>query len=197
MIVTDLKQAKKYKDDIHIYIDDEYNSTVFIDYILKFGIKIGFEISESILEEIKFLSAQRKLFNLSVLYIARRLRSENEIREYIKKKIFSYKYDKEKINVDEIIKKLYEYHYLDNVEFAKLWASERVKRGIGPFRLQMELHAKGIDLETIKMVLKDLSVDEKSNAEKKLAEKYLRNKTFKSEAEKQWKLKQYLRSRGF
>jgi regulatory protein len=197
MVLTNLALAQKNKDRVHLYFNDEYRGTVYIDFIIKYNIKIGDDINQEILDEIFSLSNNKLLFSLSVGYIFKRLRSEKEIREYISRKIITYKMNPFLVNIDSIVSKLYEYKYLNEELFAKSWAKSRLQKGFGPTRIQMELQQKGIEKNLSDNTLYNLSEEDKLNEVNRLTEKFLKKRTFANEREKEWKLSQFLRSRGF
>ncbi|MEI7604520.1 MAG: regulatory protein RecX [bacterium] len=197
MNITGIKQAKKDTNRVHLYENEKYIGTVYIDMLLKYHITERENVDDDDINKALTESNNLKLFNLSVSYIARRARSEREIKNYISQKIFKYKWNPENINTNVIIDKLYNYKYLDDKSFAEMWVKERIKKGKGPVRLRQELIMKGVDKEIINEALHNIDIEDENISKEKLTEKYLKNKIFKSEIEKKWKLSQYLRSRGF
>ena len=72
-----------------------------------------------------------------------RLRSENEIRQRLKRKKF------EETLIDETISFLKENGFVDDRVFAKAWISSRIKRPLGLKRLRQELKIKGVSEDII------------------------------------------------
>ena len=197
MKITQIQQHKRNKNMVHLYVDDVYKASVYIDEMLKSGLVIGKEVDEEALNEAIRNSRNYHLLNLCLGFIAHRSRSEKEIRDYIKKKIYTYKYDPHDIDADAIVEKLSKYHYVNDDSFAENWATARIKKGVGPYRLKLELAQKGIDKEKISEVVNNLDRESIENAKQMLSEKYLKKHKFKDDREKDWKLKQFLMSKGF
>lgn len=197
MIITDIVQAKKDRERAHIYGDGKYVGTLYLDQILDYHLKINDEITPDEFGKILSDSINKKLFNLCLNFISRRQRSEKEIVDYINKKIYTYKYEKDAVDINQIIDKLKYYNYINDQSFAKLWMDSRIKKGIGPRRIRLELAQKGVEKEIINEVIPEINEEDKDIAIEKLTKKYLRKHIFKNESEKKWKLKQYLMSKGF
>lgn len=197
MHITEIKKAKKDPNRVHLYIDERYIGTIYIDFLVKYKIKTDGAIDKELLDEVITESNNLKLFNLCINYILRRLRSEKELKEYISKKTYTYKWDPLKVDTNGIINKLKDYKYINDEEFADSWVNSRIRKGIGPGRLRMELMMKGVDKNIIENIIYAIPEEDIESQKQKLSEKYLRSKRFKDDREKDWKLKQHLMSRGF
>ena len=197
MIITDFKAGKRDKNRIHVYMDGTYKGTVYIDYLIECHYKIGDEVSEEAFNQLLEISLSKRLLNLSLRYVGVRQRSEQEIIDYLNTKAFKEGFKLKQEARDEIIKTLKKYSYVNDKVFANIWTKSRIAKGVGPKKLRLELQAKGISKNIIEEVLSQIEDNSKSEAIEKLSEKFLRNKIFDSENEKQWKLKQYLYSKGF
>lgn len=83
-------------------------------------------------------------------YLGVRNRSEKEIRDYLNKK----KAPQEVI--EQIIKRLYEYKFLNDEAFARSWVRSRARsRPRGRRLLEIELKQKGIEKDLIEKVLNE------------------------------------------
>ena len=197
MIITDFKVAKKDRNRIHIYIDDIYKGTIYIDYVVEYGLKLGSEITQNKLDEIVNISNNKKLFNECLRYVGIRQRSEKEIKEYIYKKAQKAKFIINENNIDEIINNLKKYNYINDEAFASLWVTTRINKGVGPQKLKMELIQKGVEKVIIEQIISTIDEETKTKEIQKITQKYLKTRSFTNEYEKKWKLKQYLMSKGF
>ena len=140
------------------------------------------------LSEFKKLSEYGKLYQRTLEWVLSRPRSEKETSDYLYKKIYEKKLDKEYIN--QIIEKLEKKKYLNDEAFAKWYVENRfVKKGISKKRLSLELAKKGISREIVERVLKDSGRDEKEEILKIIAKKRARYDDDK--------LIQYLGRQGF
>ena len=139
-----------------------------------------------------------RYYNLSLRYLSYRPRSEKEISDYLKKKASSSPSLTDDI-IDQIIEKLKEYKFIDDVGFAKFWVEQRPKFKRKPIRIiEYELKQKGIDSNLIEEILstfddKDLDLE---NA-KKLAEKKLDFYRGLDVRKRREKVMNYLLRKGF
>ena len=151
-VITDLKQGVKNPDRVNVFVDSKFSFSLDVAQVVDLKIKIGRKITEEELAELQQASEFGKLYQKTLEWVLMRPRSEKETRDYIFKKVFEKKLDKD--YVDEIINKLKNKKYLDDYKFSEFWVENRfVKRGISKKRLQMELMKKGVALEIINEVL--------------------------------------------
>lgn len=163
--ITKIAPQVKNKSRFNIFLDGEYVCALNSFTIAKNRLKVGDEIDTLKLTEIQRQDEGAAAFEKAVDYIALKSRTEKEIRKYLA--------DKDIIGViaDEIIAKLYEYHFLDDSVFASNFVANR-RKVWGVKRLKMELRRRGVDDLIIEEVLEEMPPqnDEALN----LAEKYVR-----------------------
>lgn len=151
-VITDLKQGVKNENRVNVFVDGKYSFSLDISQVVDFHLKKGLEISEEQLEEYKRASEFGKLYQRTLEWVLVRPRSEKETYDYLYKKIYEKKLDKEYIN--RIINRLKEKKYLNDGTFARYYVENRfVKKGISKKRLRMELMKKGVAANTIDEVL--------------------------------------------
>lgn len=84
------------------------------------------------------------LVNTSVKYIDRRLRSINELRDYLKNK------EEDTIIIEEVIDKLIDYKYLDDDRFTKAFIKDKLNfTNWGDYKIKNELKRLGVNEEII------------------------------------------------
>ena len=187
--ITELKQGVRNPDRVNVYVNSKFAFSLDISQVVDFGIKIGREISEEELEEFKKASEFGKLYQRTLEWVLTRPRSEKECRDYLYKKIFEKKLDKNYI--DRIIVKLAEKNYLNDARFAEYYVENRfVKKGVSLKRLKMELMKKGVSKEIIEEVLADTDRNDIEELEKMILKK-------RSKYPDDEKLTQYLCRQGF
>jgi regulatory protein len=187
--ITELKQGVRNPDRVNVYVNSKFAFSLDISQVVDFGIKIGREISEEELEEFKKASEFGKLYQRTLEWVLTRPRSEKECRDYLYKKIFEKKLDKNYI--DRIIAKLAEKNYLNDARFAEYYVENRfVKKGVSLKRLKMELMKKGVSKEIIEEVLADTDRNDIEELEKMILKK-------RSKYPDDEKLTQYLCRQGF
>ena len=152
LTVTGLKQGVKNPNRVNVFVNDEYEFSLDVTQVVDFKIKVGMEISPEQLLEYKKASEFGKLYQRALEWVLVRPRSVKETSDYLYKKIYEKKLDKEYIN--KIIDRLVEKKYLDDLAFARWYVENRfVKKGISRKRLKMELTKKGVSSEIIEEVL--------------------------------------------
>lgn len=84
------------------------------------------------------------LADTSVKYIDRRLRSINELRDYLKNK------EEDTIIIEEVIDKLIDYKYLDDDRFTKAFIKDKLNfTNWGDYKIKNELKRLGVNEEII------------------------------------------------
>lgn len=84
------------------------------------------------------------LVDTSVKYIDRRLRSINELRDYLKNK------EEDTIIIEEVIDKLIDYKYLDDDRFTKAFIKDKLNfTNWGDYKIKNELKRLGVNGEII------------------------------------------------
>ena len=84
------------------------------------------------------------LMDTSVKYIDRRLRSINELRDYLKNK------EEDTIIIEEVIDKLIDYKYLDDDRFTKTFIKDKLNfTNWGDYKIKNELKRLGVNEEII------------------------------------------------
>ena len=152
MKITELKQGVKNPNRVNVFVDGKYEFSLDVTQVVDFKIKVGMEISPEQLLEFKKASEFGKLYQRALEWVLVRPRSIKETSDYLYKKIYEKKLDKEYIN--RIIDRLVEKKYLNDFEFAKWYVENRfVKKGVSLKRLRMELMKKGVAAEIIDEVL--------------------------------------------
>ncbi len=205
--VTDIKEAVRDKNRVNIYIDDKFFCSLDISQVVDLHIKIGRELDEETLTQLKRASEFGKFYARALEYALMRPHSAREISDYLKRKTLSRKirvkdrktgeyavrqkdgYDATLVPL--VFSRLEERGYIDDYRFAELWVENRnVSKGASVKKLRVELQQKGIDNKVIDEVLSNTSRDEKEELRKMIARKA---KKYPDEQ----KLIQYLLRQGF
>lgn len=139
-----------------------------------------------------------RYYNLTLRYLSYRPRSEKEVEDYLKEKQKKSESLTSEM-VEEILKKLREYKFINDSEFAKFWFDQRSKFKRKPIRVvEYELNQKGINKQIIEEVLSGLdSKDLDLENAKKLAAKKLDFYRNLDPKKRQEKVMNFLLRRGF
>jgi regulatory protein len=169
MKVTKLLSQKKDPSRVNIYIDGEFFCGLSLDSIAKFNIYVDRDIEGEELDEILFEELKNRFLTRAFSYISRSIRSEFQLRRYLKdlsikkKGVWYSDVDKDSIEnlVNEVVEKLKEYDYLDDERFAEEFILSRIKnKPRGKNILLSELMSKGINKEIALEKLEKLVEDE-------------------------------------
>ncbi len=150
--ITDLKQGVKNPNRVNVFLNGKYEFSLDLTQVVEFKLKVGLEISPEKLAEYKSASEFGKLYQRALEWVLTRPRSEKEVYDYLYKKIYEKKLDKD--FAGEITRRLKSKNYINDKNFAEWYVENRfVKKGISRKRLKMELMKKGVSQEIIDEVL--------------------------------------------
>lgn len=155
MKITAIQQQVKRPERYSIFVDGKYSFSFGESALLEQGLRIGQELSEQEVHELKKRSSDDKIYNAAIRYIAMRQRSEWEITSYLERK------SAEPALQTQILNKLSDYGYVDDEKFAAAWVeNRRLLRPISKRKLQQELKVKRVSNEVIEKVLQGDETDE-------------------------------------
>ena len=158
--ITSIRQAVKNPERVNVFVNGKYNFSLDVTQLFSVKLKVGQEILVEQLSELQKLSEFGKLYQRTLEWVLVRPRSEREVFDYLNKKIYEKKLDKNYII--QIIEKLKNKKYLDDLKFAEWYVENRfVKKGVSQKRLKMELMKKGVSQKIIEQVLANSGRDEK------------------------------------
>ncbi len=195
-VITKISVQKHNKDRYSIFTDsgggEEYAFSVDEDVLIKYNLKKGMQLDDFSVTEMLFQDDIRKAYNMGINYLAHRMRSEAEVRDYLKKKEIS-----EPV-MNEAIRKLYEYKFLNDEEFANSFVRTQLNTtDKGAKVIKLELKEKGISPDLIAKAIKEVSFYDELEKAIKLSEKYAqKNKKDSSRILKQ-KIEQMLHRKGY
>jgi regulatory protein len=195
-VITKISVQKHNKERYSIFTDsgrgEEYAFSVDEDVLIKHNLKKGMELDDFSVTEMLFQDDIRKAYNTAINYLAHRMRSEAEVRDYLIKKEIAEPVIKEAIH------KLFEYKFLNDEEFANAFVRTQLNTtDKGAEVIKMELKSKGISPDIIAKVVEEVSFDEQLEKAIKLSDKYAqKNKKDSSRILKQ-KIEQMLQRKGY
>ena len=158
MTITAIKQQLKRSDRYSIYLDGSYSFSVGENELLKLGLHTGQEISDTELIVFQQESETGKLLDKTLNLLSIRMRSEWDIRDYLRRK----QADPEIVEI--IVNKLTKNRYLNDEQFARMWVeNRRLLKSTSRRKLILELKQKRINGDIIETVLADdkSAVDER------------------------------------
>ena len=135
-----LKYEKKGNGNYLVYFDNNEKIKLNEEVILKYKLLYKKDIDEFLYKDIVQDNNNYDIYNKCLKYIGVRLRSINEIREYIKRNNV-----KEEL-MEEVITKLIKNKLLDDDQFTKAFVNDKLHfTTMGPYRIELELKKHNID----------------------------------------------------
>lgn len=186
MQITGIEFQKKHDDRVNLYVDNEFYAGISVELVLKEQLKKGMEIAKEALDNLIMEDEKGSAFSKAVKYLSSALKTEKQIKDYLRKKEYNPG------TIEYVIDKLNEYKYLDDENYAKSFVLTYSSK-YGKLKLISALRSKGVSDRIIDNVFSD-ELEIKSNI-KNVAEKYLKNKEINSQT--YLKLSRFLYSRGY
>lgn len=199
--ITEVSPQKKNPKRFNVYLDGVFAFGADEDLVVEQRLIVGKVIDPQNLDKIVFEAEVGRLMERMYRLLGLRLRSEKEIRDYIRNLSF-----KRKIKGDEeisdlvterLIEKLKQKGMINDLEFAKIWLESRAKKR-GLQLVKSELYKKGIDREIIESLLSNTTdtTDQETTAEALLEKRLPRWKGL-SLIDQKKKSYEFLIRRGF
>lgn len=166
-----IEKYKKIKDNKYkIYLSNNTTIDVYDEVIIKTNLLYKKDIDEVDLNKIENENIYQDIYNTAVKYIMVRLRSVNELRNYLLKK--NYELD----IVESIIIKLEKNGYLNDLIFTKAFINDKLNfTTMGKYKIKNELIKLKISPEIIENSLEEISEDKWIEKIDKLVSKYLKS----------------------
>ena len=149
-----IKYEKKSNGNYLVYLDNNQSIKLNEEIILKYKLLYKKNIDEFLLKDILEDNNNYDIYNKCVKYIGVRLRSVNEMHEYMQKKNVSPKL------IDSTINKLIKNKLLDDEVFTKAFVNDKLNfTTMGPYRIELELKKHNINEYIISKYINDIDND--------------------------------------
>jgi regulatory protein len=186
-VVTAMEVHHRDKERVKLFLDDEY--AIDLPLMQAARLSPGQQLTPAEVAELSDAGAQHAAFDRAFRFLAHRPRSIDEVRRHLVKK------EVPDSQIAVVIDGLLQRGYVDDLEFARYWISNRDRfKPMGSRALRYELRQKGVDDEIIKRLLAE--VDEDDSAYRAALARMSRYRGFTRQAFRQ-KLSALLRRRGF
>ena len=185
--ITEISEQKRNKRRVNIYLDGSFFCGLLLSTVVKTGLAVDAEMTESRLEKLQFESEREVAYDKSLTYVSKAMKTKKQVKEYLQGKGYLPQI------VDYCIKKLTEYSFINDEEYCKSYV-RTYKNSKGAKMIDRELKLKGIDFNLVEKAI-DSEYDTAKETSEKLVRKYLKNKELtKENLAKAYK---YLLSKGF
>ena len=163
------KFKKKGKDKYELFLENGTSLVLYEDVIVNSGLLLNKNIDDDKLEEIRKQNNSSEIYIKCVKYISVRMRSRNEIEQYLQKNNY------EKKLIEEVIEKLFKTGLLNEEQFVKSFINDKLlMTNYGPYKIRNELLKHKIEESIIDENISN--IDEKILKEKveKIINKYIK-----------------------
>lgn len=192
-VITSVEKQKKDADRYNVFINNEFAFGIYSDSLVKFGLRKGDILDETLIEKIKSYDEINFGKKVSIKYLAYKPRSTSSVI----KKLRTFQLSQN--SIDEVINWLKSLNYLNDEVFVKQLIESKIQgKPIGKRLLKYKISETGIEKSLIEENVENLYTEdvEFENA-KKLLKKYIPKIKKGNDFEKKKKCFQYLISRGF
>lgn len=154
-IITKIEVQKKRKNRYSIFIDEKFAFGVDEEVLLSYELKKGKTLDQEFIDNVLLAEEQVKANNYAMKLLSLRARSKGEIEQKMKDKGY------EEPLVEGTIAYLNKYGYLNDYEFAKSFTKDRINfKKAGKALVRQELYFKGVDKDTINIVIEEVFKEE-------------------------------------
>jgi len=148
--VVNLKRKKRTKEWYLIYLNDGREILSYIDFIVKFKVKVGKQLTEEQIKEMKSESEVILAKEIAYRFISYKPRTLKEVSDKLKAKGFQSDL------VSKVVEELRNYGFINDLEYARNFVLNRSRsKTLGELALRRELLSKGISSEIIDEVLSE------------------------------------------
>ncbi|MFI5240386.1 MAG: RecX family transcriptional regulator [Candidatus Saccharimonadia bacterium] len=185
--ISKIATQQHQKDRFSIFLDGVYAFSLTGNELITAGLHTGQTLSAHELARVERLASEAAAYEKALSFISLRARSVSELRSYLE-----YRHHESVEVTEAVILKLSEVSLLDDLQFCRLWISDRANlKPSSKRRLSAELRTKGVQSEIIEQALAEIAGNGELDAAIAIAQKKL------NRYPDQRKLLQYLCGQGF
>ncbi len=187
-----LRYEKKKNGMYQVFFDNGNNFDIHEEIILKYEMLLKKEFSNKGMDKLLDENKVYIVYDLAVKYIAKKMRSKREIRNYLKEK------DIDNDTIDKVSEILCKQKYLDDEAYAKSYVNDRILLSMdGPFKIKNKLEELGIDEKYINSALVAFDNDIEKEKIEKIINKRIETNRNKSNYTLKNKIIEYLYTLGY
>nr|WP_302473730.1 recombination regulator RecX [Shouchella clausii] len=196
--ISKITVQKKAKQRYNVFIGkpgaERFAFSVDEAILVKYGLRKGLELDENEIKALIEADELKKTHHLALHYLSYRMRTEKEIRNYLKEK------DRLDEHIEKTIASLKAEKLIDDRAFAEAFArSKTAQTVIGPNKIRQQLLQKGVDAEAIAKALSPYQIKWQIDVLTAWLDKQERRAVNRRESNEQLKQKrtQQLLAKGF
>lgn len=166
--ITAITAQQRNENRANISVDGKYAFSLDIAQVVELGVKVGIEVSDEKLAELKLASAFGKVYARALEWSLSRPRSVRELRDYLWRK----GRERPGVDMELVLQRLIDKGYVDDEKFAQHWVENRfVSKGVSLKRLRLELRQKGVADSIVERVLQEGGRDDRAEIAKVINKK--------------------------
>ncbi len=190
--ITDIQIEGKHSARRILFLEDEPFCSVDPSLITRFGLRIGLEIEDEVLQKLIEADEGMRAKNYAFDLLLSQSYGKEQMIEQLGQKGFGQR------AIDTTLEDLEHLGYIKDEKFAKNWVSRRQRsKPRSKKMLQRELTNKGIDKTTVDRVLEDIDNEEEANLTLQLAQKQVKHYKSLPQHVAKRRLHGFLLRRGF
>ena len=186
--ITALEVQKKDNNRVNVYVDGEFFCGVSIDTVAKHYLRMGMELTDDQLEQVREDSGERDMFAKAIDYIMRSPRTRREMVNYLTRKGCDSEL------AERLVDKLVAEGFVNDGDYAKMFVDAKAKK-MGKNQLRAKLTYRGVSGEDLAEALGNVDNDEQLESAREYAEKYMRGR--ERDLKTLQKLYRHLINKGF
>lgn len=196
-VITAIRTDGKEKESFNVEVEGDDGSTLTLqiheDVLVRYELHKGQILSRLQIDGLRKEAAGIHAYHAGLRYLAFRMRSVHEMRDYLEKKAYG------PAQIDFAVKRLKEEHVLDDHSFAESFVRTRMKLSTkGPKLIYRELLQAGVSQDNAALSERLFpEEDQLEHAQKYLAKQTASVKNKKSSAEARQVLSRLLMQRGY
>jgi len=184
-------EPQKRKGRYNVFINDEFAFGVDEEVLIKFELNKGLHVTRELQKEIENEESYYKAYQKTLNYLSYSLRSEKQIRDYLKKNEFEH-------FSNRMIEQLKSMRLIDDLNFAQSFVRSQANiNQKGPRNIAQDLKQKGISEDKILTALDEYPYEQQLENAIALAEKKWNKTNKNSTVESIQKVKSYLMNKGY
>jgi len=184
-------EPQKRKGRYNVFIDDTFAFGVDEEVLIKFDLRKGVHVSKEFQRQIESEESYNKAYQKTLNYLNYSLRSEKQVRDYLKKNEFD-------LYSERIIESLKDSQLIDDLNFAQSYVRTQANvKQKGPRNIEQKLKHRGVSDTDIMTALEEYPPEQQFENAVVLAEKKWNKTRNSSEFEAVQKVKKYLVNKGY
>jgi regulatory protein len=137
MVITEISNCKRNKNRVNIYVDGSFAFALYLETAAWAGLSEGMDATGLDLKQIALEDEKKYAMDIALSYLSYRMRTQKEVRDKLRQKEVGEE------AADYVIQRLQEAGYINDREFAAVYAEE-LKERLGKRGIRQKLYEKGI-----------------------------------------------------